>query len=116
MLQLLDRYSHIIKSWHLLRYEQEGDSYMLHIVIYLRDASRLDIRDYVFADGQRKYAYHWMNADGTLRCRWDNAPHWSAIPTSPHHKHLSEGFEPEPSFTTNLEDLFAYIAESFTGD
>jgi hypothetical protein len=52
---------------------------MLHIVVHFRDASRLDLRDYVFADGRRKYAYHWMNVDGTLRCRWDNSPHWPNI-------------------------------------
>jgi hypothetical protein len=113
MLRLFEQQPDLIESWHLLRYEQEGDAYMLHVVVYLRDGSRLDLRDYVFADGQRKYAYHWMNVDGTLRCRWDNAPHWPSISTAPHHKHLPGHDWPEPSLITNLEDLFAFVAEQF---
>jgi len=89
---------------------------MLHIILNLKDGSRLDVRDYVFVNGRRKYAYHWMDGDGTLRCRWDNAPHWKDIATAPHHKHLPENAVPKPSFLTNLEDLFEYIAENFADD
>jgi len=113
MLRIFEQHSDLFESWHLLRYEQEGDAYILHIVVYFRDSSRLDLRDYAFADGHRKYAYHWMDVDGTLRCRWDNAPHWPNVGTAPHHQHLPGQVLPEPSLITNLEDLFAFIAEKF---
>ena len=75
MLTLFEKFDSLFKSWRVIRYEQEGEAYMLHISAILQDDSKLVLRDYLFADGSRKYAYHWMEADGTLRCRWDNAPH-----------------------------------------
>lgn len=83
MLRLLDQNRDLFASWKVIRYEQEGDAYLLQITAVLTDDSRLQLRDYVFADGSRKYAYHWMEDDGTLRRRWDNAPHWPDVPTTP---------------------------------
>lgn len=75
--------------------------------------SRLELRDYLFADGSRKYAYQWMEPDGTLRRRWDNAPHWPAVPTVPHHVHLPGRMNPESSTGTNLEVLLRFIQDWF---
>jgi hypothetical protein len=66
----------------VLCYEQEGEAYLLQLSALLQDDSRLEMRDYLFADGGRKYAYQWMEADGTLRRRWDNAPHWLSVATA----------------------------------
>lgn len=74
MLRLFDTYALLFKSWRVVRYEQEGSAYMLHVSAVLSDDSRLELRDYLFADGSRKYTYHWMEADGALRLRWDSAP------------------------------------------
>lgn len=111
MLRLLDTYASILKSWRLVRYEQEGDTYLLHLSVILQDDSRLEIRDYLFADGHRKYAYQWMNAAGDLRRRWDNAPHWPTVVTAPHHVHLSGQEMPESSTLTNLDDVLCFIQE-----
>lgn len=109
MLRLLDQNRDLFASWKVVRYEQEGDAYLLQITAVLADDSRLQLRDYVFADGSRKYAYHWMEDDGTLRRRWDNAPHWPDVPTTPHHMHLPDKEEPEASTVTNIEDLIDYL-------
>lgn len=79
MLQILDTYASLFKSWQVIRYEQEGEAYLLQLSALLQDDSRLELRDHLFADGSRKYAYQWMEADGTLRRRWDNAPHWPGV-------------------------------------
>jgi len=113
MLQLFDTYASLFKSWRVIRYEQEGEAYMLQLSATLQDDSCLELRDYLFADGSRKYAYHWMEADGTLRRRWDNAPHWPDVITAPHHLHLPGQETPEPSTITNLEDLLAFIESWF---
>jgi hypothetical protein len=113
MLQLFDRYALLFKSWHVDRYEQEGDAYMLHMSAILVDDSRLELCDYLFADGSRKYAYQWMESDGALRRRWDNAPHWIDVPTVPHHVHLPDRPMPESSTVTNLEDLLHFIQSWF---
>lgn len=34
-----------------------------------------------------KYSFHWQRNDGTLICRWDNAPHHRDVTTFPHHLH-----------------------------
>ncbi|NKQ37136.1 MAG: hypothetical protein HF973_16165 [Chloroflexi bacterium] len=109
MLYLFEKYANLFQSWEIIQYEQEGGAYMLRVSAVLEDGSRLKIRDYLFADGQRKYVYQWMDADGTLRRRWDNAPHWPDIATTPHHVHLAGQAQPEPSIITNLEDLFQFL-------
>jgi hypothetical protein len=109
MLRLFDVYASLFKSWHVVRYEQEGDAYMLQLSAVLVDDSHLELRDYLFADGGRKYAYQWMEADGTLRRRWDNAPHWPSVITVPHHVHLPGQEMPAPSTVTNLEDLLHFV-------
>ena len=34
-----------------------------------------------------KYRHHWQDSNGLLVKRWDNAPHYPAIATFPHHLH-----------------------------
>jgi hypothetical protein len=112
MLHLFEAHASLFRQWRVISYEQEGEAYALQIAAVLRDGSRLELRDYLFADGSRKYAYQWMAADGALRQRWDNAPHWPDVATAPHHTHLS-GYEmPGSSTITNLEDLLLFLAET----
>ena len=109
MLQFFDAYANLFQSWSVIRYEREGESYLLQITAVLKDNSRLEIRDYLFADGSRKYAYHWMTVDGRLQQRWDNAPHWPDIVTNPHHTHLPGREMPQPSTITNIESLIQFL-------
>ena len=34
-----------------------------------------------------KYRHHWQDGNGVLIKRWDNAPHYPALDTFPHHLH-----------------------------
>ncbi|MBX3053388.1 MAG: hypothetical protein KF753_18070 [Caldilineaceae bacterium] len=114
MLHLFESNPSLFKSWRVVRYEQEGDAYLLQLSAVLQDDSRLELRDYLFVDGSRKYAYQWMESNGSLRRRWDNAPHWPSISTTPHHTHTPDKERPIPSTVTNLEDLIAFVQEWFT--
>ena len=51
MLHLFEANSGLFSSWQVVRYEQEGDAYMLQLKAVLQDDSRLEMRDYLFADG-----------------------------------------------------------------
>jgi len=113
MLRLFDTYASLFKSWRVIRYEQEGAAYLLQLSALLQDGSCLELRDYLFTDGSRKYAYQWMETDGALRRRWDNAPHWPDVATAPHHVHVPGQETPEPSTITNLEDLLRFIQSWF---
>src|SRR5215471_5879154 len=59
-----------------------------------------------------KYRHHWQDRHSRLLKRWDNAPHYLAINTFPHHLH--DGTEdyvvPHPAIT-GLEVL-RYILET----
>jgi Family of unknown function (DUF6516) len=59
-----------------------------------------------------KYRHHWQDRHSRLLKRWDNAPHYPAIDTFPHHLH--DGTEdyvvPHPAIT-GLEVL-QYILET----
>ena len=114
MLHLFDRYASLFKSWSVVRYEQEGAAYLLHLSAVLIDDSRLELRDYLFVDGSRTYAYQWMESDNSLRRRWDNTPHWPSISTAPHHCHIPNQSMPEPSTITNLEDLMVFLQNWLT--
>lgn len=113
MLYLFEQNQDLFISWFVIRYEQESNSYLLQIGAVLHDGSRLELRDYLFVDGSRKYAYQWMGEDGKLRQRWDNAPHWPEIATRPHHTHLPNQEIPEPSTITNIEDLLTFLQKWF---
>lgn len=109
MLNLIDRFKHVIKSFHVFLYEQEGEILRFKAELTLTDDSKLFIKEYVFENKERKYAYHWTDTSGNLICRWDNANHWPSIPTSPHHKH--NGNEVVESTETSVDDVLNRINE-----
>ena len=59
-----------------------------------------------------KYRHHWQDRHNRLLKRWDNAPHYPAIDTFPHHLHdgTEDNVVPHPAIT-GLEVL-QYILET----
>lgn len=112
MLHLFDAHAALFRWWRVVSYEQEDEAYALQVAAVMRDGSRLELRDYLFADGSRRYAYQWMTAGGKLQQRWDNAPHWPDVATAPHHTHVRDQQRPESSTITNLEDLLQFLKET----
>jgi hypothetical protein len=59
-----------------------------------------------------KYRHHWQDGNGLLIKRWDNAPHYPAIDTFPHHLHDgAENHVVSHVATTGLEVLPRILAE-----
>ena len=109
MLDLIARYKRFIKSFHVSLYEQEGEILRFKAELTFTNDSKLFIKEYVFENKERKYAYHWTDTYGNLICRWDNANHWPDISTSPYHKHTgSNVFE---SIETSVGDVLNSISE-----
>ena len=77
MLDLIARYERFIKSFHISLYEQEGEMLRFKAQLTFTNDSKLFIKEYVFENKERKYAYHWTDTSGNLICRWDNANHFS---------------------------------------
>ena len=80
------------------------------------DGSIFCVRQVVLKEFTFKYAYHWQDKEGQLRCRWDNAPHWPDMPTHPHHKHIMSGDKilVDASRGGDLEAIFDEIAQFFS--
>ena len=109
MLDLIAKYERFIKSFHISLYEQEGEMLRFKAQLTFTNDSKLFIKEYVFENKERKYAYHWTDKSGKLICRWDNAYHWPDISTSPHHKHTeNEVFE---STETSVGDVLNRIID-----
>ncbi len=108
MLNVIRQYSDLIASWRVLLHEQDGSYARFKLEIDLHDGSKLHIKDYYFADG-RKYAFHWSDANGKLKIRWDDAQHWRKVPTFPHHKHVGDEGNVDPSVEVTFADVLEYI-------
>jgi hypothetical protein len=61
MLDLIARYEHYIKSFQVHLYEQEGPLFHFKAELQLNDDSKVFIKEYVFKNNERKYAYHWTD-------------------------------------------------------
>jgi len=106
MLELFERYSHIIRSYTVNKYEQFGSNLRLRVVIEFNNFSKLFIRETIINGKKRKYAYHWQKKDENLIIRWDNAPDWD-VETFPHHKHIKDKIL--PSYERTLEQILHVI-------
>ena len=115
LLELARRYADIIQTIEVERFRIVGTSYELRAIITLKDGSQLFMKDYLFLDGTRKYAYHWQDREGQIRCRWANAPHWPGVTSYPHHQHMgSEGVVTSSDVRTP-EAALRYIREHSQG-
>jgi hypothetical protein len=104
----LRKFSEIIDTVEVDRFVRVGNTYELRVSLTLKDKSRLTVKDYLFADGKRKYAYHWQSENGRLLRRWDNAPHWPDLPGAPHHCHSASNIV-EPSSYRDLMSILSVI-------
>jgi len=110
MLQIIEKYSEIVASYRVQRFEQFGTLFRLRAEIDIIDGSKLHIRETVIGGLKRKYSYHWQDKNELLISRWDNAPDWD-IDTFPHHKHIGEKGNVEPSYERTLEQVMEVVAK-----
>lgn len=115
LLELARQYADIIQAIEVERFRIVGASYELRLTIALHDGSTLFIKDYLFWDGTRKYAYHWQDRAGRLKSRWDNAPHWQDVASYPHHQHVGSANDVTSSEVRTPEDALQYIREQGQG-
>jgi hypothetical protein len=58
-----------------------------------------------------KYRHHWQDGQGRLIKRWDNAPHYPALDTFPHHLHDGGDRVVQHPAVTGIEVLQRILAE-----
>lgn len=80
--------------------------------LVFKDGSRLHFREFVRIKrghpiNRYMYAFQYMRADGTLIFRYDDAGHFSQLPSAPHHKHIGEN----DVMAANAPDLESVLKE-----
>lgn len=109
---ILEQFRHIITAVNVMSDRHEARLSELKIRCVLIDASVLVYADTILPRlEKRKYAFQWMNADGSLRVRWDNAPHHPHITTYPHHKRVGDEASIEASEEMSLDAVLRTIEE-----
>ena len=110
MYHILDllRKSKIVSRLDVINFVDEEDIQILSVKAYLKDGSALFVRELI-TPSESKYSYHWQTKNGTLICRWDNAPHYPHLATSPHHKHEGAKENVAPSHEITLEAALSVI-------
>lgn len=109
---LLKKFRHVIIEFRVRKFRRLKNGHEFITELVLKDDSSLVIKDYLFLDGSRKYAYHWQDKKGKLIVRWDNAPHWKNISTYPHHKHIRRAECVEDSDIRNIDQALKFISNT----
>lgn len=97
----------LVKSFEILDFKSGEHFYFIKVKAILEDDSQLHVKEYNSLDSYL-YSYHWQKADGSLRIRWDNAPHHRDLRTFPDHKHTPEL---EESKEMSLKEVLEEIKE-----
>ena len=104
-----------VRHWKVVREEAQGDVGLLRYRLTLRDGGLLEMFERFQVVGGRlevtKYSFHWQDADGQLRKRWDNAAHHPEVPTRPHHVHDGAEANVLPHGLISAEEVLAIITE-----
>ena len=108
MLKFLSKYSDIISSYKISKFEHFGQILRFRAELILTDDTILYIRETILSISIRKYSYHWQDRHGKLIMRWDNAPDWD-VETFPHHLHVGKDDIVKPSFDRTLDQILSII-------
>jgi len=87
----------------------EHDEESIRLVFFLRDGSNLRVAEQWSGVRLIRYSYYWLTSDNRLIAGWDNAAHHHHLPTHPHHKHIGQQANIQPSTETNLDAVMSVI-------
>jgi len=111
ILDLIAEFSSIISDYQIIKYRNFNVSYELVLELEFIDGSKLFARDYLFADGKRKYSFHWQHTEGYCIYRWDNVPHHQNTGTFPFHHHVGEFESVEDSEVMSFKKVLHFISD-----
>jgi hypothetical protein len=87
----------------------ELDEETLRIILYLKDGTNLRVAEQWAGKVLKRYSYYWLNSANELKVGWDNAPHHTQMESFPHHKHIGQRGNLQPSRETSLEEVMSVI-------
>ncbi|WP_017720599.1 toxin-antitoxin system TumE family protein [Kamptonema formosum] len=82
----------------------------------LSNGEFLEIAEYFTVEEGRcvtqRYRYQWMDkSQQVLRKRWDNVKHFPHLPNFPHHVHIGEESNVEPSRSLSIVELIDILEQ-----
>jgi len=105
-----------IVSYQILRREIATSDGKLRVKAVLTDGGSAELFEYVAESEGRisllKYSFHWQDAQGRLRRRWDNAPHYPNLLNAPHHVHSENDSVREASRVPDLHFVVGEIEKA----
>lgn len=87
----------------------ELDGETLRLILYLQDGTNLRIAEQWEGETLKRYSYYWLTSANELKIGWDNALHHTHLGTFPHHKHVGQQGNLQPSTETCLEEVMQVI-------
>ena len=108
--------SPIIKNFEFETEKRTENLGLIRSNVTFIDGSRLYIREFVEIEisiDRGKYSYQYINQNGDLIFRYDNAPHHQKLnlPSFPHHKHERHEDRIVTSKAPFLEEVFQEIEQ-----
>jgi hypothetical protein len=88
----------------------------IRIRLVLSNGDFLELSEYAVLERETlttmEYRYHWMDAEGRLKKRWDNARHFPHLANFPHHVHVGDEGRVISGKPMNLLELLELIEEA----
>jgi len=109
------RCSALVVTHNLTKVQLSGTIGYIEGTITFVDNSRLVFFEFLRQTGdgvqREKYRYHFMDGNGQLIFRYDNASHHPEVATFPDHKHLPTGLAESVAlhFVDVLAEIEAYV-------
>jgi hypothetical protein len=128
-MELLQQYMTAVKaklnaSSALISFEIVDERTLLHRGYFrarltLRNGDFLEIAEsFAIEEGRcvtLGYRYQWMDATKqNLRKRWDNVEHFPDLPNFPHHVHIAEESNVEPSQSRTIIELIDLLEQELS--
>ena len=108
-----------VASYEVIRKEIAPTDGKLRVKVVFANGSNAELFEYMtVSEGKlnlSKYSFHWQDAQGNLKCRWDNAPHHLELPKSPHHRHFADQSVNSIPHVPDIFDFLQEIEESHRG-
>jgi hypothetical protein len=98
----------------VVREEAQGNIGLLRYRLTLRDGGLLELFERFQVQEEpvkaTKYSFHWQDAEGHLRKRWDNVAHHPELETYPHHIHDGAENNVYPHEAISIEEVLTLFS------
>ncbi|HEX9869622.1 MAG TPA: DUF6516 family protein [Candidatus Tectomicrobia bacterium] len=105
--------SPVVRSFQVREREERLQEGFIRVRAVLSNGDILEAFEFVlaypYAIQTQTYRIHWQGADGQLKRRWDNAPHYPNILTFPHHVHVGPSEHVESAEDMNMAKALVLV-------